>query len=44
MGIQWMSKVVAIVVELQHIWLFNGWVRLLLLLLSYSTYGYSMDE
>ena len=34
MGIQWMSKVVAIVVEFQHIWVFNGWVRLLLLLLS----------
>ena len=34
MGIQWMSKAVAIVVEFQHIWLFNGWVRLLLLLLS----------
>ena len=34
MVIQWMSKVAAIVVELQHIWVFNGWVRLLLLLLS----------
>ena len=44
MGIQWMSKFVAVVVELQYIWVFNGWVRLLLFLLSYSTYGYSMDE
>ena len=36
MSIQWTSKFVGIVVELQHIWLFNGWVRLLLLLLSYN--------